>query len=149
MDHRRRWRGWIFDRKYRAKWIAEIALKVFTDRGKVSDYWREVRERAKGRVKKVPTRALKEMEGSLEAILDLNPTCDEIEEFAKGEGYGVVTITDDNEYFPPHLHNAWGKKWGGRVHVDIGCRGYHLMLDKGKALQFIAFVKSKRKIEDS
>jgi hypothetical protein len=105
--------GWIFHKKFPAKSKAEIAMRVFTDGGKVSDYWREARECAKGRPERVPTRVLEEMKGPLEAICDLNPRCDEIEEFAKVEGSAVVTDTEDNRYFPPPLHNTWGKKADG------------------------------------
>lgn len=36
--------GWIFNRTFPRKWKAEIALKVFQEGGKVSDYWKECRK---------------------------------------------------------------------------------------------------------
>ena len=35
------------------------------------------------------------------------------------------------------------------MHIDIGCRGYHLMLDKHTAPGFIGFIKRKRRTEES
>ncbi len=138
--------SWIRKKKLPAKWKAEIAMRVFINGGRVSDYWREARKCSERRPDRVPARVLEEMKGLCDAICGLNLTGDEIEEFAKGAAYGVVTVTENNAYFPPHIHNTSGKKSGGRVHIDIGCCGYHLMLDKNTAPSFIDFIKRKRRM---
>lgn len=124
--------GWIFNKKFPTKWKAEIALKVFQEGGKVSDYWREAREHAEKRMKRRLVKVTKQLEEALKIIKDLDPTCEEIIEYAeRNKGvYGLVTSTRGEEYFGPHLHDTWGLKRGGRAHIDIGCGGYHLMLDK-------------------
>jgi len=135
--------GWIFNRKFPTKWKAEIALEVFKEGGKVSDYWKRAREKAPPR--REPWRVRERLEKALAEIKRLDPTCEEIEEYGKNAGYGVVTFTESEEYFGPRLHDTWGVKSGGRVHIDIGCCGYHLMLDKNYAEYFIQFIKDKRK----
>ena len=98
-------------------------------------------------MKRFPHKAIKILEGALEEIKALDPTGDEIEKFAEKAGYGIVTSTENENYFGPRLHNTWGVKFGGRVHIDIGCCGYHLMLDKKAVWEFIEFIKSERKIQ--
>jgi hypothetical protein len=137
--------GWIFNKRFPSKWKAEIALRVFENGGRVSDYWKEARRYAESRPAIEPKHVLKKLESALEEIRELDPTCDEIEEFGKDAGYGIVTITEEEDYYEPHLHNTWGRKYRGRVHIDIGCRGYHLMLDKRTAPAFIEFIRHNRK----
>jgi len=85
------------------------------------------------------------LEPALEEIKSLDPTTEEIVEYAEKEaGWGVVTYTGSENYYRPHLHDTWGIKYQGRVHIDIGAGGYHLMLDKYSAFDFIDFIKSKR-----
>jgi len=138
-------KGWIFGRTFPMKWKAQIALEVFKEGGKVSDYWKASREYAAKHPKTPPWRAIEKVTKALEEIKRLYPTCEEIEEYGKGVGYGVVTITEHKRYFSPHLHNTWEVKKEGRVHIDIGSGGYHLMLDKHWAENFIKFIKNKRK----
>jgi len=95
----------------------------------------------------IPYKAIKVLESALEQIRELEPTTEEIEEYGKDWVYGVVTYTKDTGYFSPHLHNTWRKKWGGRVHIDIGSAGVHLMLDKHAAWGFINFIKDGRKTD--
>jgi len=137
--------GWIFNKRFPTKWKAEIALRAFENGGRVSDYWKEARRYAESRPTIESKHVLKRLERSLEEIRSLDPTCDEIVEFGKDAGYGIVTITEDEDYYEPHLHNTWGRKYRGRVHIDIGCRGYHLMLDKHTAPDFIEFIRHNRK----
>ncbi len=136
--------GWIFDKKFPTKWKAEIALGVFKKGGKVSEYWREAKEASEKRPKVAPWRVTEELEKALEEIKQLDPTCDEIKEYGECVEHGVVTLTESEECFKPQLHDTWGMKVGGRVHIDIGCGGYHLMLDKKRAKDFIRFIKEKR-----
>ena len=138
--------GWIFNKKFSTKQKAEIALKVFKEEGRVSDYWKKTRGVAEKRPPWVPWRAIKILKRALEEIKSLDPECEEIEEFAKEyeEVYGVITTAKDEDYFGPCLHDTWGKKSGGRVHIDIGCCGYHLMLDIRTATDFIKFIRHKR-----
>jgi len=98
-------------------------------------------------MKRTPWRAIEVVESALEQIRELEPTPDEIESYGEVWAYGVVTYTKDTGYYPPHLHNTWGKKWGGRVHIDIGSGGVHLMLDKHAAWGFIDFIRNRRKSE--
>lgn len=93
---------------------------------------------------RIPYHALKIVEKALAEIRKLDPSCEEIEEYGEGGGYGTITYTNSDYYFGPLLHNTWGKKVGGRVHIDLGCDGYHLMLDKHTAWGFIEFVKKMR-----
>ena len=135
--------GWIFEKTFPAKWKAQIAMKVFKEGGRVSDYWERAREEAPPL--REPKKVLKILREALKEIRQLEPTCDEIEEFGEMAGYGMVTYTNARRYFPPMLHDTWGVKRGGRVHIDIGCNGTHLMLDKYAAFGFIDFIKEKRK----
>lgn len=137
--------GWIFNRSFPAKWKAKCAIKVFKRGGKVSDYWKATRDSRKERI---PYKVLEYMKEALEEIKKLNPTPSEIEEYAEGAGYGTVTYTDKMGYFPPRLHDTWGIKRGGRVHIDIGSGGYHLMLDKDIVQGFIDSIKENRGIKN-
>ena len=77
-------------------------------------------------------------------IKALNPTPKEIEKYDDlYGGYEVSTITNNNNYFL-RLHNTWGLKRGGRIHIDIGVNQIHLMLDKNTAPEFIDFIKKAR-----
>ena len=135
--------GWIFNKTFPTKWKAEVALEVFKDGGRVSDYWRRQREVEFERPIRKPWRVYEKVEKSFDKIIELNPTCDEIEKYAKEADYGAVTYANGEEKFGPKIHNTWGIKRGGRVHIDIGCRGYHLMLDKHNAEDFIQFIERK------
>ncbi len=136
--------GWIFNRSFPTKWKAEIALEVFKEGGRVSDYYWRIKEKAPP--KRKPWRVIKKLEILCEKIKELRPTCDEIVEFAENiADYGQVTYTDDDNYFGPRVHDTWLKKLGGRVHIDIGCRGYHLMLDKNVVETFIDFIENRRR----
>ena len=137
-------KGWVFDRTFPTKWKAEVALTVFQKGGRVSDYWRKSREYAAKRPVREPWRVMEELKKALAEIKSLNPTCDEIKEYGEPPVYGVVTRTEDQSYFPPRLHNTWGHKQGGRVHIDVGCCGYHLMLDKQWVRGFIEFITDRR-----
>ena len=137
-------KGWIFDKTFPTKWKAKIALEVFKKGGKVSDYWKAARKYKEKRPKIYPSRVIEKLEEALDKIKELDPTCEEIEEYGKEKVSGVVTYTDSERYYPPHLHDTWRVKSGGRVHIDIGCKGVHLMLDQYYAYDFIEFIKDKR-----
>ena len=134
--------GWIFKRTFPTKWKAEIALEVFQDGGRVTDYWNKAREHRR----RVPWRAIEKVKRNFQEIKRLNPTCEEIVEYGMAlDPYsGAVTYTDDTDYFLRY-HNTWGRKSRGRVHIDIGCEETHLMLDKNYSQDFIKFIESKRK----
>jgi hypothetical protein len=138
-------KGWIYKKRFPTKWKAEVALGVFKEGGRVSDYWSQAKERAKEHPQRIPWRVLEKLEKALEEFKYLEPGCDEIVEYAKDAGYGTVTSAKSENYFGPRLHNTWGEKAGGRVHIDIGCCGYHLMLDQISAKGFVEFIKNKRK----
>jgi len=135
--------GWIFKKSFPTKWQAELAMKVFQKGGPVSDYWKEKKNHRKRVMDAWKVRA--RVQEVLEEIIALDPTPQEIEEFAEDAPYGVATVSDRDEYFGPWLHDTWGEKRGGRVHIDIGSGGDHLMLDKHSAPDFVAFIKNKRK----
>ena len=138
--------GWILNRRFPTKWKAQIAMEIFEKGGRVSDYYAAAREHPKKEMN--AWRVREELQHALEEIEELNPSSDEIQEYGENAGYGVVTYTGDEVYFPPHLHDTWGLKQGGRVHIDIGSLGTHLMLDKVFAWDFIEFIKEKRKAGD-
>ena len=46
--------GWVFEKSFPTKWKAELAFQVWTDGGRVSDYWRAARERQVSRSAKSP-----------------------------------------------------------------------------------------------
>jgi len=135
--------GWVFNRTFPTKWKALIALEVFKKGGGVSDYFKAAREQPRRIMDAYKVRA--RLEEALREIKELNPTSEEIEEFAKDAPYGMVTFTKDEYYFGPRLHDTWGIKQGGQVHIDIGSSGYHLMLDRASAWGFIEFIKNKRR----
>ena len=138
--------GWVFNRLFPTKWKAEIAKNVFLEGGKPKDYWKKSEEYSLNHPQKEPSKAIKIVTEAFDEINKLNPTAEEIEEFGTMVGHGTATITPSTAYFPPKLHNTWGKKSGGRVHIDIGSGGYHLMLDKYAASGFIEFIKEKREL---
>ena len=139
--------GWVFNKLFPTKWKAEIAKNVALKGGKPRDCWKKYEAYSSSHPQKEPCKVLKIVRKQLEEIQKLNPTPAEIEKYAEdgGGGYGTVTVTDSTGYFPPKLHNTWGKKWGGRVHIDMGSGGYHLMLDKHAANNFIEYLKDSRK----
>jgi len=65
--------GWIFEKTFPAKWKAQIAMKVFKEGGRVSDYWERAREEAPP--PREPKRVLKILEKALGEIEQLEPTC--------------------------------------------------------------------------
>ena len=80
-------------------------------------------------------------------IIKLSPTCEEITAYGDHlyetkHDHGVLTITNGNDYFQM-VHDTWYSysKYGGRVHTDLGCNGYHLMFIKEKYMDFIDFIK--------
>jgi len=100
-----------------------------------------------------------------EEIVELAPTNEEIQAYAdllekENRDYGVVTYSKSkgNQSYFIHFHDTWKKKFGGRIHIDVGFvdEEYrdeknvpdttHLMLDKNHALEFIAFIKQKRNL---
>ncbi|MCK4482550.1 hypothetical protein KAU55_04950 [Candidatus Bathyarchaeota archaeon] len=101
------------------------------------------------------------VEEAYDELVKLRPTPEEIQEYAnlKEDGYGVVTYSKSKggDYYFLRLHNTSRKKFGGRIHIDIGYvdEKYvgewnvpdttHLMLDKYDAPDFVEFVKNKRK----
>ena len=135
--------GWIFNKRFPTKWKATLALEVFKKGGRVSDYWKAAREHLPP--KRIPWRAGERVLRIFDEIEALKPTPEEIEEYGKIASYGAATYTDEEGYFPPRLHDTWGLKSGGRVHIDIGSGGVHLMLDKDEARDFIEFIKTERK----
>ena len=150
---RRRWfiegdgEGWIFNKQFLTKWEALLAMEVFRKGGRVSDYWAAKKEHPKRKMNAWRVRG--QLQQALEEIRELGPTSEEIKEYGEQAGYGTVTYTRNARYYPPHLHDTWGRKWGGRVHIDIGSGGIHLMLDNVSAFDFIEFIRDRRKSHDS
>ncbi len=135
--------GWAFNKTFPTKWKAEIAMEVFKDGGTIQDYWKRKKFREENPIIKTPTKVIQILEKALGEINELGPTCDEIVEFS--EDFYDSTRTNSKNYFGPSLHNTWGYKTGGRVHIDIGCDGVHLMLTKDTVYAFIDFIKDKRR----
>ena len=132
--------GWIFKKQFPRKWKAEVALKVYEAGGRVSDYWKAARKEK--RPIPEPTKAIATVEGYLQKIKALSPSGEEIEAFPAP--YGARTWSKSLDYFEPQLHNTWGEKRGGRVHIDLGWNGVHLMLTQKTAPLFIAFIEEQR-----
>ena len=87
-----------------------------------------------------------------EELLLLNPTYKEITEYSEGADYGELTFCKRNDNpLVIRLHDTWGIKRGGRLHIDIISGEFHLMLDKNQAPIFLNFIKEikdmKRDIE--
>ena len=141
--------GWIFNRTFPRKFKAEIALRVYQEGGSINQYWKESRNYESSRGPRLPRQALEDVKKALERICNLNPTCDEIKEYGINAGHGVVTIAHSEDYYGPRLHNTLGTKLSGRVHIDIGCCGYHLMLDKYAAKAFILFIERRRELKNN
>ena len=90
----------------------------------------------------------------------LNPTPEEIDAYAElnKNTYGVVTYSNykrgrerGGDFYFLRFHDTWKKKFGGRVHIDIGYVDEqnvttHLMLDKYYAPDFVKFIKKRRGI---
>jgi hypothetical protein len=136
--------GWVFHKTFPTKWKAKVAMEVFAKGGRVSDYWKEARVQCEKYGRPGPWRVMQRLTKSLEKIQQLKPTCKEILAFGPQSVRGVVTYTESDRYFAPKLHNTLGFKSGGRVHIDIGCGGCHLMLDKNNAEEFIKFIRAMR-----
>jgi len=101
------------------------------------------------------------VEGAYEKLVKLNPTIREIREYADlhQKDYGVVTCSKSRggAGFFLDLHDTWKKKFGGRIHIDVGYVDEefsdqrdvpdttHLMLDKYYAVDFVEFITSKRR----
>ena len=83
-----------------------------------------------------------EIEKLHEEILALNYSINDIVDFVGVAGWGAVTRSKKDDYFA-RIHDTWGEKKGGRVHIDMGAEGWHLMLDRGNARKFIEFVKNR------
>jgi len=144
----RKWRvegdgeGWIFKKTFPAKWKAELATQVFQKGGRVSDYWKKAREQA-AEHQLISRKVLARVRKALARIIELAPTCPEIDAYPAG--HGAETHTDATGCFTPKLHDTWQIKPGGRVHIDIGCCGRHLMLNAHDAEDFIRFIEKSRK----
>jgi len=138
--------GWIFIKRFPTKWKAEVALRIFKRGGKVSDYWDEKIDCPEKPPTRLPWKAEAEVKNYLEEIKQLDPTCEEIEEYGKDAVHGEVTPSRGENLWGPKFHNTWGVKFGGRVHIDIGCCGYHLMLDRRAAKSFITFINKRRNV---
>ena len=139
---------WIFRRVFNRKWKAKIAVEVYKSGGKWKDYREKINQELSHRSQ--PYHAIETMRKANEEITKLSPTCEEIAAYgeylyATSNNYGIVTLTNGNNYFQ-RLHDTWYEhsKYGGRVHIDLGCNGYHLMFTKNTYMEFIDFIKKRR-----
>ena len=139
---------WIFKRYFNRKWKAKIAVEVYKSGGRWKDYCEKINLEPSHRSQ--PSHSIEVMRKAYEEITKLSPTCEEITDYGKflyetNANYGVVTLTNGNDHFQ-RLHDTWysHSKYGGRVHIDLGCNGYHLMLTKNTYIDFIDFVKKRR-----
>jgi hypothetical protein len=139
-------KGWAMTRFFPTKWKAEIALAVFNAGGTFRDYCVKMNEALDKRPLQVPTKALAEIEKAYEEIRKLNWSEEDIVDFAKIAD--AVTTTRSRDFFGPRIHDTWGAKKGGRVHIDLGAAGIHLMLDRRDARRFIEFLKERHKTTD-
>jgi hypothetical protein len=89
----------------------------------------------------------------------LKPTIEEIQGYAQlcKDEYGVVSYSEfkgHGDYYFLRFHNTWKKKFGGRIHIDVGYvdennEMTHLMLDRTHAPDFVEFIKKRRNVEDN
>lgn len=93
-------------------------MEVFGKGGGVSDYWAAKKEHPKREMN--AWRVRRQLQQALEEIHELGSTFEEIEEYGEEAGYGAVIYTRNAGYYPPHLHDTWGLKVGGRVHSCTG-----------------------------
>lgn len=136
--------GWVTTRLFPRKWKAEIALEVFREGGTFRNYCAKMNEALSERPVPEATRAIAENEKACQEICALDVFVNDIRDFAEIAGYGAVTTTKGNNFFGPSIHDTWGAKLGGRVHIDLGACGIHLMLDRHNARRFIDFLKERR-----
>ena len=150
----RKWRvgeygeEWLFKRVYNRKWKAEVAIEVYKSGGRWRDYCERLREEPYHRRK--PVLAMEAIRKANGKVIKLKPTCEEISAYGEhlyetGNSHGTVTETNGEEYFQ-RIHDTWyqDSKQGGRVHIDLGCNGYHLMLTWETCADFINFVRERR-----
>lgn len=90
-------------------------------------------------------------ENWLGEIYDLSPTDEEMEQFVSylentNQRHGTVSYNSNpNRYYDgPFIHDTYRKKWGGRMHIDTGYPGVHIMLDRHMAPYFIIFIRNLR-----
>lgn len=139
---------WLFRKVFNRKWKAEIAVDVYKTGGGWKDYCARISNEPSHRLE--PAHALKLIKKINGEIAKLSPTCKEMTSYAEylyktGSDYGVVTITNGDDYFQ-RVHDTWyaNLKKDGRVNIDLGCNGYHLMLTRKTGYGFISFVRSGR-----
>lgn len=137
--------GWASRCEFPTKWRADIAMKVLLQGGSRREYLAQVRKEKEHRPDGYePYKARAEVAACAEELDALDPTSEEIIEYARTAPHGVVTRARSEDYFWPSVHDTHGKKWGGRVHIDLGAGGYHLMLDRIYARHFIEFIRERR-----
>ena len=143
---------WIFKKIFNRKWKAKIAVEVYKSGGKWKDYCIKINQHPSHRLQ--PLHAIEIMSRANEEIIKLSPTWEEISDYAEylfenNKNYGVVTLTNGEDFFQ-RLHDTWYEhsKYGGRVRIDLGCNGYHLMLTKNTYVDFIDFIKNKRGMKE-
>lgn len=139
---------WIFKRFFNRKWKAIAAVEVYKSGGKWKDYCTRISEEPDHSIQ--PVHAMEIIEKANREIKELKPDCDEIAAYAEhlyanNQDHGTVTLSNGNNYFQK-IHDTWysAPKQGGRVHIDLGCKGYHLMLTKKTYQDFVDFVKDMR-----
>ncbi|MDP2218069.1 MAG: hypothetical protein Q8J68_12375 [Methanolobus sp.] len=92
------------------------------------------------------------MEQWLCEILVMDISDEEMEKFVRhvqfdNMWHGVVSCNSNpNRYYGlPSIHDTYGMKWGGRMHIDMGYPGVHIMLGRHAAPYFINYIKELRK----
>jgi hypothetical protein len=70
-----------------------------------------------------PCLARATIEACADELDTMGPTEDEICSYARTAPYGAGTKSRTDEYFAPQVDDTWGRKRGGRVHIDAGASG--------------------------
>jgi len=140
--------GWVTTRSFPTKWKAEIALEVFKAGGTFRNYCVKMNEALRERPVPGANKALAEIQEAYEELRKLNWSKEDVVDFVKIADYGAATTCKGKDFFGPDIHDTWGVKKGGRVHIDLGAAGIHLMLDRQNARRFIEFLKERQKTTD-
>lgn len=121
---------------------------MYKSGGKWKDYRTRISEKPDHRIE--PVHTMKIIEKANSDIRELKHTCDEIAAYAEhlyatNQDHGTITLSNGDNYFQK-IHDTWysAPKQGKRVHIGLGCKGYHLMLTKETYQDFVDFVKEKR-----
>lgn len=89
-------------------------------------------------------RRREEMKRIYEELVELAPPHEAIDAYVVESKcrYGELTSPKwSNNSLSIRLHDTYGIKYGGKIHIDVVSSGHHLMLNKKHAPLFLKFIK--------